>query len=60
MKHKPTKPYEIGGAFRCCIMVLEGSEVEETEGECVPCPHCGDGFVFKDGVWKKWDRTEEM
>ena len=57
-KHRRTKPVNHGGLLRCCITTLDEAEVEEVEGEVLPCKWCGGLLIFNGEVWR-WYREED-
>ena len=57
MKHRK-KPLAIGGVLRCCAETLDTtSDLEEKEGDVLPCRWCKGSLIVRDGVWR-WNQEE--
>jgi hypothetical protein len=56
--HLRNLPLRLGGVMRCCIETLDTTEVEEKEGDVLPCKYCRSRLIVRDGAWE-WDSKYE-
>jgi len=48
----------IGGVMRCCLATLQQADVEDKEGEVLPCKYCHSSLIVRDGAWE-WNQEAE-